>query len=524
MLQRPAGAFEISMQFVIQREIEMEARKRLRRQRARNRQSEVYRATFTKRTGSEASTPRSSTSPEPVHKHFDPIYCIRHRRFLAKSIWKALQEKRYQPTPSLQIHLTKSNGQKRSIDIFSIPDSAISSLMFQNIVKRNQRYYSAFSFAYRFDKTILDAVERIRMATSYPSVYLLNYDFSDFFSSINHNFLSQIIKETRMFRLSTIEKHYISSIIKHPFASFPDYTKERFADRNKGVPQGLSISLFLANVAAHPLDLELERRNGSFARYGDDCIVVAYSYEDAIQLKDVFENYSKNSGISINRSKALGVRILSEAREEMRSVSSFEFLGYRFSRGSVRISDSKIRSWKKSISRILYRNLIMYLNPRKDLPFNSKRIGGLHYDWDLTQCINEIRRFIYGVHSEYNIQCYLAEIRPIKRAQGATSYFCLVDSNEQFRELDGWLLNSVERALSYRARLLRTRGLAYNPPDSTTLMTGNWYHRAYPPLETRLPSFSRAWRAARKRWLRHGTAGIDSRFLSYSPAVLDDFL
>lgn len=512
------------MKYYIQQAIGKEARKRLKRSIERKRLAERARERFSKRTGKKAQI----TEPEQsevlqVERHFDPTYCIRHRRFLAGSIWRKLQSGEYHPKPAHRVQIAKPDGSHRPIDIFSIPDSAVSNVVFKNIIERNQRYFSSYSFAYRNDKTILDAINRIKQASAYSSVYILNYDFSKYFESIDHRYIENILDDRHLFRLSKLERAYMKNVLSYEFIVASGEVAHPLERRQSGVPQGMSISLFLANAAAHRLDLELERRNGNFARYGDDAIVISYSYEDAIRLKEVFDNFSSVSKVKINREKSIGVRILSDTKEEMRSVTSFDFLGYQFSANRIDVSRRKISAWKNTLSRIIYNNLLLYLNDNANLPFNKHRIGGKQFDWDLVQCVNELRRFIYGTNRESDVSGFLDDDLPLRRAEGATGYFCLVEKNDVFAELDGWLVDTLHRGLTKRRKLLISRAISYDVPSHQSLIQGSWYLRETPKLDTSLPSFSRAWRVARKRWLRHGSSGIDRRELDYKKISSNDW-
>jgi hypothetical protein len=74
-------------------------------------------------------------------------------------------------------------------------------------------------------------------------------------------------------------------------------------------------------MPAHPLDTELSRLNGAFARFADDSVVVNYSYEDALRCADAFQRFSRESGVSINKEKSTGIRIFSNGPAEMSHIS-----------------------------------------------------------------------------------------------------------------------------------------------------------------------------------------------------------
>jgi len=135
---------------VLQQYIEREARKRLKRLRREQTSAKNYQTRYRLRTGSE---PKASTQDVPgywkLDRHFDPLYCIAHSKFLAKGVWRSLKQNAYVPRPAYQVRLPKPDGTSRQIRIFTIPDAAISNLFARNLIRRNSRIFSAASYAYR---------------------------------------------------------------------------------------------------------------------------------------------------------------------------------------------------------------------------------------------------------------------------------------------------------------------------------------------------------------------------------------
>ena len=66
----------------------------------------------------------------------------------------------------------------------------------------------------------------------------------------------------------------------------------------------------------------------------------------------------------------------------------------------------------------------------------------------------QIRRYLYGELRESQLRKYLARQTPMMRYHGLMSFYPIVDDEPLLKALDGWLLNSVYRALRLRAKLL----------------------------------------------------------------------
>jgi RNA-directed DNA polymerase len=200
---------------------------------------------------------------------------------------------------------------------------------------------------------------------------------------------------------------------------------------------------------------------------------------------------------------------------EMAHISEFDFLGYKFKRSGLYMGDRARAAIKRRCSKIIYNNLLLHLRRAKSL--SRRRLGQGFRDWDLVTCINELRAFIYGGLSQSSLDQKLLGKSAVRNIPGAVSYFALVEDSAVFRELDGWLADVLHRA--YEARIEAAQKLAgrkITPLSKEQLITGSWYKFPAIPLETRLPSFFSAWRAARKSWSQHGLGGIDPQGLGYA--------
>ena len=500
------------MELLLERRIEEEARKRLARYSRTQYYAQKHRALFTKRTGIPATVAAHALPTQwSFHKHFDPRYCINHARFIARGIWSSLQSGDYAPVPAIRTKVAKASGGFRYIDAFSIPDAVVAKIFLDNLRIRNAKIFSGSSFAYQINKAPLDAILRLKTLLSATTVFISQYDFSQFFDTIRHEYLAELLERDGPFLTTHMERCVLKAVMTHNF----EEPGGASGSRTVGVPQGNSISLFLSNAAAHPLDMALERLNGAFARFADDAVIVNYTYEDALATAEAYHAFSRESGVQINLKKSSGIRIFSELPSELASVSRFDFLGYEFSKQGLCVGGRALASIKRRCSAIIYNHLILHV--RRTGALNKKRLGPKFHDWDLVTCINEIRAYVYGGRAQSAIEEYLAGTTDIGNMTGAVSYFCLVEDGSIFRELDGWLHNALLRAYKARVRLIRSvLSKRQAPVTRDQFRNANWYTFKKIPMDTTVPSFHLAWRAARKSWSRHGLGGVDNTGMGYS--------
>lgn len=493
------------METFISKAIKAEAKKRLQKHFEKVRSVQIYRKKFASRTGQPAdiSTPKLPNQWS-LQKHFDPAYCNKHAKFIAKGLWASLKNGTYQPAPSFRVSVPKSAGGYRDLDMFSIPDAAVAKVFHEKLRVRNAKIFSDSSFAYQIGKTPLDAIVKLKSILQYDTIFVSKYDFSSYFDSISHEYIDTLLEKSGPFLTTKMERQILKAVMSHCYKSQADE-----GIRTKGVPQGHSLSLFLANAAAHPLDIQLSTLNGTFARFADDSVVVNTNYEDALKTAEAYYQFSRTSGVAINESKSSGIRMLAgSAKEmEMRQLSHFDFLSYKFTREGLYLSDRAMAAIKRRCSRIIYNHLLLHL--RRTEKINPARIGKGFRDWDLVSCVNELRAYIYGGISQQVLNSYLAGSSNIKNISGPTSYYCLVEDSQQFRALDGWLLDCVQRAYKQRIDLVSSLlNQTIDMPTEQQFLSGEWY-KFSTPVETQLPSFFTSWRAGRKSWTHHGLGGID---------------
>ncbi|MCU5340123.1 reverse transcriptase domain-containing protein [Bacillus cereus] len=379
-----------------------------------------------------------------IDKKYNPFYVLKHQKQIAKSIFNRLINETYVPYEPYLKQIPKKNSLKtRSISIFQIPDEAVSNYFYSRLLNKNKHRFSSFSYAYRRDRNVHFAIQDIALDIKQnPRMFVAEFDFRDFFGSIEHEYLMNQLNENG-FLVSDFEKSIINAFLSH---------------FETGVPQGTSISLFLANLACWKLDKKLEIEGLRFARYADDTVIWAESYSKICKAFDVIHEFSRETGVEINFDKSQGISLLSKRSmpsEFSSDKTSIEFLGYTLSGDNVSIKPDSVKKIKKQISYLLYRNLIQPLNR---VPLRSVKIPSNDNDSHFVTAIMQIRRYLYGNLSEHMLRSYLNGSYKHLNFKGIMNFYPLIDDEEQMRQLDRWLLSTILNALKKRERLLLKHG------------------------------------------------------------------
>lgn len=378
-----------------------------------------------------------------IDRKFNPFYVRKNRKSIAKSIAKKLADGTYRPRLPYQKEIKKPGGGTRVLSIYQLPDVAVSRIFYERLLEKNQHRFSSFSYAYRKDRNVHFAIQDISVDLSLDArAFVAEFDFSDFFGSISHEYLRKQF-DTNGFYVSDQERVVIDAFL---------------GDREKGIPQGTSISLFLANLVCWRLDKSLEALGVKFARYADDTVIWSSSYQKVCDAFTLINEFSSSAGVKINANKSEGISLLTRKglpSELSSTKNSIEFLGYAISVDAVSIKASSVEKIQKQVSYILYRNLIQ---PLRGSMLKGLKIPSNGKDEALLTAMMQIRRYLYGGLTSHQLKSYIDGRSKKIKFKGIMSFYPLVDDTEQLTHLDGWLVSTLYRTLKLRANLLAKWG------------------------------------------------------------------
>lgn len=394
---------------------------------------------FEKRFGQKKKKDVKKPSYWEIDKKFNPFYTRRKAKSIAKSIAKKIKNKTYKPNKPYIKEVPKKPSGIRKVSIYQIPDAAVSKLYYYRLLSKNKHRFSSFSYAYRNDRNVHFAIQDISLDLSESRrTFIAEFDFSDFFGSISHEYLKEQFNKNGFF-ITKEEKFIIDSFLE---------------DRNKGIPQGTSISLFLANLVCWELDKKFEKNGLKFARYADDTVIWSLNYNNICNAFSIINDFSKRTNVLINPKKSDGISLLTEKSlpTELSSSKEFiNFLGYSIFVNKVSIKEETVKKIKKQISYILYKNLIQPLEVEK---LKNIIIPNREKDRDFLTAIMQIRRYLYGGLTDDLLLKYLRGSNKQIFFKGIMNFYPLVSDVEQLNNLDGWLLSVIYRSIQLRKKLL----------------------------------------------------------------------
>lgn len=423
-----------------------------------------------------------------IDKRLNPYHIRKNFDAVVHSLSNKIRTKTYAPNAP-HMYKVRKGEKERSTAIFQIPDEAISKYLYTRLLQKNKHRFSSLSYAYRNDRNVHFAIQDIAYELkNMQRVFVAEFDFKDFFGTINHEYLLSILSDG-YFNITEEELMLIKVFLP---------------EGGKGIYLGTSISLFLANAVCQSLDRNLENIGLRFARYADDTVIWSDNYGKICQSFVAISAFSKLSGVKINELKSEGISLLQSRsmNSEFGAAKAYvNFCGYRIQGDKVSIKDDSVNRIKENIAKLINKYLLKPVRPPRPA---SILIPTKMYDYSYLSTILQIRRYIYGQLNDRILINYLRGTYSRIRIKGLMSFYPLVDDEVQLIELDSWLHNALFNAIQLRSNLFKAIGSSviqvfpyYCAREDFTIMSKKFLYNNNAGL-FRIPSFLRIHKAIQK--------------------------
>jgi RNA-directed DNA polymerase len=243
-------------------------------------------------------------------------------------LWNRMSSGSYFPAPVRMVEIPKK-GKKSGTRVLGVPtvaDRVAQTVAVAYLEPLVEPLFHPDSYGYRPGRSPLDAVAACRKRC-FRYEWVIDLDIQGFFDNLDHEL---ILKAVAAHAVDKWVLLYVRRWLTAPLR-MPDGT---LAARDRGSPQGASISPLLANLFMHyAFDTWMAREfpDVPFERYVDDVIVHCVSEQQARRVKDaIASRLAECGGLRLHPDKTRIVYCQQSGRHGRHDRVSFDFLGYTF--------------------------------------------------------------------------------------------------------------------------------------------------------------------------------------------------
>ncbi len=251
-------------------------------------------------------------------------------------LWNRLSSGSYFPAPVRAVEIPKKQkGQGvRILGVPTVADRIAQTVARLYLEPKVEPLFHSDSYGYRPGRSALQAVGVCR-ERCWRSDWVIDLDIRAFFDSVPHELVLRAVRRHTDERWILL---YVERWLKAPLQQ-EDGT---LVQRDRGTPQGSSISPLLANLFLHyAFDVWMGKQfpELQFERYCDDLVVHCKSEWRAHFVLDAIARRLAQCGLEVHPAKTRIVYCKDEYRRATYANERFDFLGYTF---RPRLSKSRV--------------------------------------------------------------------------------------------------------------------------------------------------------------------------------------
>ncbi len=266
-------------------------------------------------------------------------------------IWNRMSSGTYFPPAVLAVEIPKtgSGAGTRVLGVPTVADRVAQTVAALTLEPRTESIFHSDSYGYRPGRSALDAVAVCR-TRCWKKAWVIDLDVAAFFDSVPWDLMVKAVEAN-----ITTEQRWVLLYVKRWLQAplqLPDGTVRQ---RDRGTPQGSSISPVLANLFLHyAFDSWLAREfpTVEFERYADDAVVHCVTQRQAQQVLAALTARMADVGLRLHPDKTRIVYCKDgDRRREQHEHTSFTFLGFTFTLRQARGKHGLFSSFMPAASR-----------------------------------------------------------------------------------------------------------------------------------------------------------------------------
>jgi group II intron reverse transcriptase/maturase len=263
-------------------------------------------------------------------------------------VWNRMTSGSYFPPPVRVVEIPKPHGGgTRILGVPTVADRVAQTVVARRLEANVEPIFHQDSYGYRPGRSALDAVEVCRRRC-WRSNWVIDLDIRKFFDSVPRDLVVKAVEANTGLPWVVL---YVKGWLQAPMQN-PDGTTLK---RDRGTPQGSSVSPVLANLFLHyAFDVWLAREfpDVTFERYVDDAVVHCVSEAQALTVLAAIGVRMEQVGLRLHPDKTRIVYCRDGKRRASYEHTEFTFLGFTFRQRGMRDKNGKqFSSFSPAISK-----------------------------------------------------------------------------------------------------------------------------------------------------------------------------
>ncbi len=357
----------------------------------------------------------------------------------------AIKKLDYRFVPFRIKKIPNGKGKCRKVGVVNIYDIYLCRLIYNylQLISGNRNHCNIHSISLNIKDKIRNGYE-----------YFIRADIKNFFESLDHQIIINIISSYKDVHLTTL----IRNFIRTPWIWTKKYdTILAVPEENEnGVLPGSSISQGISEIYLQDFDSKIKNHafnhSDYYTRYCDDICYLSKSKYSLDKAKAIIEKELSYIKLSLNSDKLKfgDINI------------GFDYLGFHHNSDGIKISHDSLIKIKRSIIQCYKRTYSKAKNER----FNYRRDNeeGIK-NWELL--MEKMNSIIRGFSKAWSMDKVSFE-----KVYGLARYMCIIDNFEQIKKIDCWI-GKLNKYYCYKICELEDLPKYYIELDSIL----NWYFR-----------------------------------------------
>ncbi|MFI8087971.1 group II intron reverse transcriptase/maturase [Streptomyces sp. NPDC086080] len=320
-------------------------------------------------------------------------------------VWNRMSSGTYFPPPVKAVEIPKAHGAAgvRVLGVPTVADRVAQTVVAAHLERRVEPLFHPDSYGYRPRRSALDAVGTCRKRC-WEYNWVIDLDIRKFFDSVRWDLVIKAVE-------AHTDARWVVLYVKRWLAAdlqLPDGTLQK---RDRGTPQGSSVSPVLANLFMHyAFDIWLDKEFPSvaFERYADDAVIHCVTEWQARRVLAALHERMEQVGLELHPDKTKIVYCKDSNRRGSFEQLSFTFLGFTFQPRSARRRDGvQYTLFQPAVSK----DALKKMNAEVRSWRLHRRVNST--EADLARKINPIVRgwmAYYGTHRRWELSALLHRI------------------------------------------------------------------------------------------------------------------